>query len=112
MHRRMKRERQTVAQMISLYCRKKHGTAKGASCAQCRELLDYALLRLSRCPFQEGKTTCGNCRIHCYKPEMREKIQKVMGFSGPRMLFHHPLLAIGHMIDGLRKEAVRKPKKE
>ncbi len=29
-----------------------------------------------------------------------------MGFSGPRMLCHHPLMAIGHLIDGLRKEAV------
>ena len=111
MHRRMKRERQTVRQMISLYCRKQHATSKGALCDQCRELLDYAMLRLDRCPFQEGKTTCGNCRIHCYKPVMREKIREVMGFSGPRMIFHHPLLAIGHMIDGLRKEAVRKPKK-
>ena len=106
MHRRMKRERRTVAEMISLYCRKQHGTAKGALCTECRELLDYAMLRLSRCPFQEGKTTCGNCKIHCYKPKMRDKIREVMAFSGPRMLCHHPLMALGHMIDGLRKEAV------
>ncbi|MEJ2689624.1 MAG: nitrous oxide-stimulated promoter family protein [Deltaproteobacteria bacterium] len=110
MHRRMKRERRTVEQMISLYCRKQHGSAKGTFCGECRELLDYAMLRLSRCPFQEGKTTCGNCRIHCYKPKMREKIRSVMGFAGPRIIWHHPFLAIGHMIDGLRKEAVP-PKK-
>jgi hypothetical protein len=27
-----------------------------------------------------------------------------MRYAGPRMMRHHPLLAIGHMIDGLRKE--------
>jgi len=96
--------------MISLYCRKQHGTARGGFCDECRELLDYALRRLDHCPFQEGKTTCGNCKIHCYKPKMREKIRTVMGFAGPRMLCHHPLMALGHLLDGLRKEAVP-PKK-
>ena len=112
MHRRMKRERRTVEQMISLYCRKQHGSAKGTFCGECRELLDYAMLRLSRCPFQEGKTTCGNCPVHCYKPGMRDKIREVMRIAGPRMLRHHPLLAIGHMIDGLRREPIRRKKEK
>ncbi len=34
---------------------------------------------------------------------MREKVKKVMKYSGPRMLLHHPILAIHHVIDG-RKE--------
>jgi len=98
--------------MIGIYCREKHGT-RDALCDECRRLLEYAMLRLSRCPFQEGKTTCGNCRVHCYKPEMRDKIREVMRFAGPRMLRHYPLLALGHMLDGLRKEPVgRKAGKE
>jgi hypothetical protein len=35
---------------------------------------------------------------------MREKIRAVMRYAGPRMLYHHPLLAFYHMIDGMRKE--------
>ena len=110
MHPRMKREQKTVAYMIGIYCRGKHQT-KGELCADCRELLEYARFRLRNCPFQENKTTCGNCPVHCYKPKMREKIRKVMGYSGPRMIRHHPLLAIGHMADGLKKEPGPRKKK-
>ncbi|MDX1776201.1 MAG: nitrous oxide-stimulated promoter family protein [Desulfobulbales bacterium] len=103
MHSRMKREGKTVAYMIGIYCRNKHRT-KGELCPDCLELLEYARLRLKNCPFQENKTTCGNCSVHCYKPEMRESIRRVMKYSGPRMIRRHPMLAIGHMIDGLRKK--------
>jgi hypothetical protein len=99
----MTREQRTVAAMIELYCREKHQST-GELCDDCRELLAYARLRLKHCPFQENKTTCGNCLIHCYKPAMKEKIKAVMRYSGPRMLLRHPLLAIGHLLDGRRKE--------
>ena len=102
-HPRMKRERQTIEYMIDIYCRNHHHT-KGELCSECLELLEYARFRLKNCPFQENKTTCGNRPIHCYKPKMREKVRDVMRYSGPRMIRHHPLLAIGHMVDGLRKE--------
>ena len=108
-HPRMKRERQTIEYMIDIYCRNHHH-AKGELCSECRELLEYARFRLKNCPFQENKTTCGNCPIHCYKPKMREKVRDVMRYSGPRMIRHHPLLAIGHMVDGLRKEPGPKKK--
>ena len=108
MHPRMRRERKTVAKMIGLFCRKSHGSDHGALCEECRQLLDYALLRLQHCPFQEGKTTCGNCPIHCYRPEMRERIRTVMRIAGPRMLWAHPLLGIRHLLDGFRKKPIRK----
>ena len=34
---------------------------------------------------------------------MRNKIREVMRFSGPRMIFHHPILAIKHLVQ-TRKE--------
>jgi hypothetical protein len=102
-HPRMKREGKTVEGMIIIFCRDHHHRA-GTLCHECAELLEYARFRLQNCPFQENKTTCGNCPIHCYKPKMREKIREVMRYSGPRMIWHHPLLAVGHMLDGLRKE--------
>ena len=81
-------------------------TTKGTLDAYARyqELLDYARLRLGKCPYQEGKPTCANCPIHCYRPEMREKIRATMRYAGPRMLLRHPILAILHLLDG-RKEA-------
>jgi len=110
-HPRMQREAKTIEVMIRRYCGKNHGTGRidaDQLCPECRELLIYARNRLENCPFQEGKTTCGKCKIHCYKPTMRRKIREIMRRIGPRMLLTNPLLGIRHMIDGLRK----KPKKK
>lgn len=52
------------------------------------------------------KTFCSNCRVHCYKPEMREKIREVMRFSGPRMIWYHPMAAISHVLE-TKKEKKR-----
>ena len=91
------REKQLVSQMIALYCKKQHG---GKSiCPDCAALDAYARQRSDKCPFMETKTFCSNCSVHCYKPDMREKIRDVMRFSGPRMLFHHPVTAIRHVIE-------------
>ena len=109
MHPRLEREQKTVELMIALYCRGHHHT-KGNICEECRELVEYARLRLKNCPFQENKTTCGNCPIHCYKPKLRDKIRDVMRYAGPRMTWSHPILAIGHVIDGRRKEPGPKKK--
>lgn len=92
------REKEMVSQMIALYCRKNHGT-KGTPCPECAALNLYARQRSDKCPFMETKTFCSNCKVHCYKPEMREKIRMVMRFSGPRIIFHHPVAAIRHVIE-------------
>jgi hypothetical protein len=99
---RMKREKKTVDAMIRLYCRKKH-EADDELCPECQELHDYAMMRLTNCPFQENKSTCGKCLVHCYKPDLRTKISKVMKYSGPRMLLYHPLMAFQHVFDGRKK---------
>lgn len=92
------REKRMVSQMIELYCRKRHGRRSGELCPECAELEAYARLRSDRCPFMETKTFCSNCRVHCYKPEMREAIRVVMRYSAPRMLYIHPIAAIRHVI--------------
>lgn len=106
-HVRIEREKRTLQAMFRLTCRKQHGTRKGL-CLECQELLDYAFARLKTCPFKEGKTTCLQCRIHCYKPDMRARIREVMRFAGPRMMYSHPVLAFWHILDGRRKEALEK----
>ena len=97
------REKALVSEMIALYCRKKHGAKRGL-CAECAALDAYARQRSDRCPFMETKTFCANCRVHCYKPAMREKIRAVMRFSGPRMIFHHPVAAVWHVIETKREK--------
>jgi len=100
---RMKRERKTVEVMIRYYCKKKHSEEEDL-CEYCTELMDYAFKRLQECPFQENKTICAKCPVHCYKPSLRAKIREVMRYSGPRMIYKHPYLAIRHLIDRRRKE--------
>ena len=92
------REKRVVQEMITLYCRAHHH-ASHAPCSDCAALIAYAHERSDKCPFMENKTFCSNCRIHCYKPEMREKIRIVMRYSGPRMLRSHPVLAIRHLVE-------------
>ena len=107
-HPRMRREAKTIATMIDLSCTRLHGTPAGARCEACAELQDYALLRLSKCPFQQGKTSCGTCTVHCYKPDMRERARETMRTAGPLMPLRHPLMAIWHFVDSLRKKPIRK----
>lgn len=104
------REKRIVALMIRLYCKKKHG-AKKELCPECKALCDYAILRSDKCPLMESKTFCSNCKVHCYKPDMREKIREVMRFSGPRMIFSHPIMAIRHVLES-KKEKRRLEKEE
>jgi predicted amidophosphoribosyltransferase len=99
----MSRERTTVEAMIRLHCRGRHAGGREL-CGACRDLLEYAQKRLDTCPFQEGKPTCAKCPVHCYRRDMREQVRVVMRYAGPRMLYRHPLLALWHLLDGLRKE--------
>ena len=76
--KKRQKEQYVVEEMIRLYCRKnhkEHDKTTGKMCPSCQELSDYARLRSQKCPFMEEKTFCANCKVHCYKPEMREKIR-------------------------------------
>jgi hypothetical protein len=86
---RIQREKKTIKLMIAIYCRKKHRTKKGL-CQECRELLNYAAGRLDKCRFAAAKPVCNKCTVHCYKPEMREKIRRVMGFFRTEDAFGTP----------------------
>ena len=91
------KEKKMVSQMIALYCKKQHHTKAGL-CEECAALDNYARERSDKCPFMETKTFCSNCKVHCYNPMMRQQIRQVMRFSGPRMIFYHPIAAMHHMI--------------
>lgn len=92
---KLQHERRVVRDMIALYCRNNHGTKE--LCDECRELAEYADSRTLKCPFMAEKSFCSQCKVHCYSPQMREKIRTVMRYSGPRMISHHPIDAIRHL---------------
>ena len=98
------KEKRVVNRMIALYCRGNHGTGHGALCPECAALAEYANARVDHCPHMATKTFCSNCRTHCYKPDMREKIRTVMRWSGPRMIFHHPVMAVRHVVESKKEK--------
>lgn len=111
---RIEKEKKIVALMIGLYCKKKHVQSlsgletdnsnlkihihnSNSLCPECKALLRYAEARLDHCRFGEQKRACRYCSVHCFKPDMRERMRQMMRFSGPRMIFYAPLVAIRHL---------------
>lgn len=99
---RLERERHTIRVMIEIFCRGNHGSRHNL-CVDCQMLHDYAMQRIHRCPYGEDKPTCAKCPIHCYRPDMREKVRRVMRYAGPRMIFSHPILTIMHYVDEITR---------
>lgn len=89
------KEKKLVTYMIQYYY-EKHRT--GNAMVECHNLIDYANQRIDHCPLMETKTFCSACKVHCFQKEKREQIKKIMRYSGPRMLWHHPWLAIQHVM--------------
>lgn len=103
---RLERETRTIGTMIGLYCKNLHGSKNGL-CAGCAALRDYAIIRVERCRFGADKPVCAKCSVHCYRRDMRERVRAVMRYSGPRMLLHHPVLAIGHLVDSAKSRKTK-----
>lgn len=117
LQRKRRKEEYVVTEMIALYCRKNHRAlydrAGKKMCPECQELASYAVSRSENCPRMQEKTFCSNCTTHCYKPEMCDRIRRVMRFSGPRIMLYHPMLAIWHVLCSLKqKRAIKKIGKE
>lgn len=94
---RIDNEKRVVEQMVKLYClRKLHFPAIDD---EHKALIAYAHKRLDGCKFSEQKPACKRCPIHCYKPDMREKIRAIMRWAGPRMIIYDPIAAIRHLLN-------------
>jgi Nitrous oxide-stimulated promoter len=107
---RFEREKETLQAMIRIYCRDWHHS-RDVLCGDCAELQRYALSRLDHCTFGAGKPKCSDCPIHCYTPARREHIRTVMRHSGPKMMVQHPVLALGHVVDGVLHRAAKPARK-
>lgn len=88
--------------MMAIYCRDHHAQ-DDLLCERCEKLLDYAKRRLESCPFEAQKPACNHCTVHCYSEQMRDQVQQVMRYAGPRMLHRHPILSLYHLIDKARR---------
>lgn len=97
--KKRQQEQETVAEIIAIYCRAHHGRREGL-CPQCESLSRYAEARIAACPRMAVKSFCSVCPVHCYTPARRKEIQAVMRYGGPRMLLHHPLMTLRHMMLG------------
>lgn len=88
-------EKITVSKMIDLYCQTKHGNTN--TCDECKVLKAYSNKKLDLCIYKNNKPVCRSCPKHCYASQQREHIKGIMKFSGPRLLFTNPILAIFHL---------------
>jgi len=82
--KRIKKDSKILRKFVYVYCKNNHlDRAKNSDgyCDECYEVLNYALKRDEKCPL-DPKPKCKDCKIHCYKPEMRQKIKEIMKFSG------------------------------
>jgi len=82
--KRIKKDAKILKKFVSVYCNKNHADREkneSGYCDECFEVLNYALKRDEKCPL-DPKPKCKDCKIHCYKPEMRQKIKEIMKFSG------------------------------
>jgi hypothetical protein len=100
---RRKREFIIVHAMIRMYCRNHHASGNEL-CESCEKLAQYSEQRLDRCAYGDTKPVCKDCEIHCYAPSKREEMRSVMKWSGPRMLFVHPLYTLIHLVDSKSKK--------
>lgn len=89
--KKRQREIEIVTFMIHLYCRHHDDIDE-------KRLVEYATQRIQKCPMMKDKTFCSQCRIHCYEKTMQEQIKMVMRYSGPRMIFYHPVMALRHVL--------------
>ena len=104
--RRREREKRTISNMVAIYCAGHHDPsartetsfAGEALCPECKAIDDYCVRRTERCLSMAHKTNCEECGNHCYAPAERERICAGMRHAGPRMLRHHPMAAVRHLL--------------
>jgi len=106
------RDIRILADFVSIFCREKHAAvAKNefsikdeqlqrsldgmVLCQDCQKLLTHGIAKRLQCPY-DPKPMCKRCKTHCYAPGYREKIRKVMRFSGLYLVKHGRLDLIIH----------------
>ena len=89
-------EKNVIALMIRMYCRKNHETDE--LCNECGELTQFAFQKIDSCRLGLEKPKCNNCKVHCFGVKNREAIRTIMRYAGPRMTYRHPIIALKHFL--------------
>jgi hypothetical protein len=101
-----------LGHFVGIYCRENHPCEVKAKfqiadedlksrlreielCSDCSRLLEHGIAKLSLCLF-DPKPSCRKCKKHCYAPGYREKVRKVMRFSGMYLVRHGRLDLLLH----------------
>lgn len=92
-------EIEVINKMIDIFYKNKNHKEEYTN-TEIDQLKDYCSSKIYNCPVILEKTFCSSCKIHCYDKDQRDLIKKVMKYSGPRMLFYHPVLLIKHLLLG------------
>ena len=95
---RIERDKKTILKMVEVYCDENHKLVQ-CPCSDCEELLLYSYNKLDMCRYGNDKPVCTKCETHCYQREMRARVREVMRYSGKKMLFRSPYLALRHLFD-------------
>ncbi|MBN1799652.1 MAG: nitrous oxide-stimulated promoter family protein [Spirochaetales bacterium] len=101
----LKNEKKTVKAMMEMFCSAHHKREHGL-CPECNIIFEYAESRIDKCRFKSQNLVCSECRVHCFRPEMREKIKVIMRYSGPRMVWKHPVLAIRYLKNKIKSKRI------
>lgn len=109
------RDLRTLMRFIELYCRDHHGPPRKAPsvltccdleavagkpvwlCPECEKLAAHAFVKRSHCPM-DPKPTCKHCPRHCYAPAYRDRIRKVMAYSGRKLVMRGRLDYLLHLL--------------
>ncbi len=100
-----------LGRFVALYCRGKHPARakrrfsyKGVDdstwhgiqlCDECFKLLAHGTAKRLMCP-KEPKPYCKECDIHCYGPGYRERVRRIMRYSGKKMIMRGRLDMLYH----------------
>ncbi len=103
-----------LAQFTSVYCLSQHKTTskpltvddpqlqvlplhRYPVCGECHAFLLYAFQRRINCPLAE-RPSCKHCHVHCYRPGHRDKVRKIMRFSGQYLIRRGRLDLLWHYL--------------
>ena len=100
-HNRLHREAVAIGYMIGIFCTARHKPVDKL-CEECRQVLEHVKQAVDLCPYKEDKPVCGKCATNCYNPAIKQTLQLIMRYAGPRMMVHHPVLALRHCLDAMR----------
>jgi hypothetical protein len=96
---RLNTEKKVFRDMVVLYCKKNHTV--NSPCEECKKIIDYGFKKIEICPYGESKPFCSKCSIHCYEKNMQKKVKEIMRYSGPRIIFYHPIASLKHLISSI-----------